>query len=142
MDTAYRERAKECSLRTTAPRRYNPSREAWLPILHLDQDGWSFTAQYSNTARAHELGRHKDWVVIYFAIDDEREHMRTVVTETRGPLEGKRAIRGREAECRKFYFGCLTSALLHLAESFHARRIAAATNVASEPIVDQLRPRH
>ena len=105
VDKTYRERTREGSLRKIAPRRFNPSGEAWLPILHLEQDDWSFTALYSNTARAHELGRTQDWVVIYFAKADGREHTRTVVTETHGPLDGKRVVRGREAECRTYYFG-------------------------------------
>ena len=103
VDKTYRDRAREGSLRRIAPRRFNPRGEAWLPILHTDRDDWSFTALYSNTARAHELGRTQDWVVIYFARPDGREHMRTVVTETHGPLEGKRVVRGREAECRRLY---------------------------------------
>jgi len=105
VDKTYRAQARDGSLRTIAPRRFNPSGEAWLPILHLDQDEWSFTALYSNTARAHELGRTHDWVVIYFAKPDGREQMRTVVTETHGSLEGKRVVRGREPECRSYYFG-------------------------------------
>ena len=105
VDENYRRRAREGSLRTIAPRRFNPSGAAWLPIFHMEQDDWSFTALYSNTARAHELGRTQDWVVIYFGKSDGREHTRTVVTETHGPLEGKRVVRGREAECRKHYLG-------------------------------------
>ena len=104
VDEAYRQRANEGSLRKIAPRRFNPSGEAWLPILHLDGDDWSFTALFSNTARAHELGRTDDWVVIYFSRPEGREQTRTVVTETHGPLEGKRVVRGREAECRSYYF--------------------------------------
>jgi hypothetical protein len=55
---------------------------------------------FSNTARAHDLGRTHDWVVIYFYDDDHRESQCTVVTETHGPMTGKRVVRGREAECR------------------------------------------
>jgi hypothetical protein len=62
------------------------------------------TALFSNTALAHELGRTHDWVVIYFGRDGGPEHQRTVVTETRGPLEGRRVVRGREGECREHYF--------------------------------------
>ena len=105
VDDIYRRRAKDGSLKKIAPRRFNPDGEAWLPILHLDQDEWSFTALYSNTARAHELHRTQDWVVIYFGKIDGREHMRTVVTETHGPLEGRRVVRGREVECRRHYLG-------------------------------------
>lgn len=103
VDRIYRERAKAGSLRKIAPRRFNPSGEAWLPVLHLDRDDWSFTALFSNTARAHELDRTGDWVVIYFGKPGGREQTRTVVTETHGPLEGKRVIRGRESECRRHY---------------------------------------
>lgn len=57
---------------------------------------------FSNTARAHELGKTDDWVVVYFR-KGKRENQCTVVTETRGPLKGKRVIRGREDECRTYY---------------------------------------
>ena len=56
---------------------------------------------FSNTARAHELGRTRDWVVIYFYDGDHHEGQCTVVTETHGPLAGKRVVRGREAEQRR-----------------------------------------
>lgn len=103
VDTLYRDRAGAGDLRQIAPRRFNPTGEAWLPILHTDRDDWSFTALYSNSALAHDLGRTHDWVVIYFGQPDGPEHQRTVVTETRGPLEGRRVVRGREAECRQHY---------------------------------------
>jgi DNA polymerase (family X) len=38
-------------------------------------------------------------VVIYFHQDTGQEGQRTVVTETRAPLAGRRVVRGREAEC-------------------------------------------
>jgi putative hydrolase len=60
---------------------------------------WRFTALFSNTALAHELGRVRDWVVIYFHQDRGPEGQRTVVTESRGSFAGRRAVRGREAEC-------------------------------------------
>jgi len=65
------------------------------------------TALFSNTALAHELGRTRDWVVIYFGREGGPEHQRTVVTEARGPLEGRRVVRGREAACREHYFGAV-----------------------------------
>lgn len=40
----------------------------------------------------------RDWVVIYFYDGDHRERQCTVVTETQGPLNGRRIVRGREAE--------------------------------------------
>ena len=52
---------------------------------------------YSNTARAHALGKTDDWVVVY-AERDGHEERATVVTETRGPLAGRRVVRGRERE--------------------------------------------
>jgi hypothetical protein len=102
VDDQYRRRAEAGELRKIAPKRLNPEGEAWLPILHVEQDGWRFTALYSNTARAHELDKTDDWVVLYFERDGE-EGQATVVTETRGPLEGRRVVRGREAECRRYY---------------------------------------
>ena len=105
IDEVYRQQAEAGTLPRIAPRRFNPEGEAWLPILHIDRADWSYTALFSNSALAHQLGRTRDWVVIYFAHAGGREHTRTVVTETRGPLEGKRVIRGREAECRQHYFG-------------------------------------
>jgi hypothetical protein len=96
VDREYREAAAARRLPVIAPRRFNPEGKAWLPILHTSRDKWHFTALYSNTARAHELGRTRDWVVIYFHGDDHREGQRTVVTETHGPHRGQRVVRGRE----------------------------------------------
>ncbi|MCK4867230.1 MAG: DNA-binding protein, partial [Alphaproteobacteria bacterium] len=87
------------NLHKIAPRRFNPTGEAWLPILHTQRDDWHFTALFSNTARAHELAKTNDWVVLYFHTDHEPEAQRTVVTETHGPMAGRRVVRGREGEC-------------------------------------------
>ncbi len=103
VDREYRERARRGELQTIAPRRFNPGGLAWLPVLHTEREPWQFTALYSNTARAHDLGATQDWVVIYFHTDDTAEGQQTVVTETRGVLVGKRVVRGREAECRRHY---------------------------------------
>lgn len=103
VDTEYREKAAHGNLSTIAPKRFNPTGAAWLPVLHTTRDGWHFTALFSNTAQAHQLGRTSDWVVIYFYDDEHAEGQHTVVTETHGPLVGKRVVRGREAECREFY---------------------------------------
>jgi DNA polymerase (family X) len=99
VDAEYRRRAAAGDLPRIAPRRFNPGGAAWLPILHTDRSPWHFTALFSNTARAHELARTGDWVVVYFQGDDHVEGQRTVVTETRGRLQGERVVRGREAEC-------------------------------------------
>jgi putative hydrolase len=105
VDREYREKAAAGGLRTIAPRRFNPEGKAWLPVLHTRRGRWHFTALYSNTARAHELGRTRDWVVVYFYDDDHREGQHTIVTETQGPLAGRRVVRGREAECRALHAG-------------------------------------
>jgi hypothetical protein len=86
-----------------APKRFNPKGEAWLPVLHVRRGRWHFTALFSNTARAHELGKVEDWVVLYFHSDGGGEAQRTVVTETRGALVGQRVVRGREAECIELF---------------------------------------
>ena len=103
IDKDYRDQAARDELPTIAPKRFNPSGEAWLPVLHTTRDGWHFTALFSNTAQAHLLGRTSDWVVIYFYDDEHTEGQHTVVSETHGPLAGRRVVRGREAECRAFY---------------------------------------
>lgn len=99
VDAEYRRRAAAGDLPKIAPRRFNPDGRAWLSILHTDRGPWHFTALFSNTARAHELQRTDDWVVVYFVGDDHDEGQRTIVTETRGRLRGRRVVRGREAEC-------------------------------------------
>lgn len=101
VDRAYRKLARAGKLSKIAPRRFNPEKRAWLPVMHMDRGGWHFTVLYSNTARAHQLGRTEDWVVIYFYDGEHEEGQQTVVTETHGPLEGQRVVRGREAECRQ-----------------------------------------
>jgi hypothetical protein len=101
VDAVYRKRAAAGKLPKIAPKRFNPEGKAWLPILHAERDGWHFTALFSNTARAHDLGRTNDWVVIYFYDNDHQEGQCTVVTETHGPMEGERVVRGREVEYRQ-----------------------------------------
>jgi Holliday junction resolvasome RuvABC DNA-binding subunit len=103
VDHDYRREAEAGRLPTIAPRRFNPTGEAWLPVLHAARDGWQFTALYSNTAQAHQLDRTRDWVVLYHYDDEHAEGQHTVVTETHGPLIGRRVVRGREAECREHY---------------------------------------
>jgi hypothetical protein len=106
VDEEYRKRAAAEDLPKIAPRRFNPSGEAWLPVLHTRRGPWYFTALYSNTARAHELGRIGDWVVIYFDKDDggERPSARSSPSSA-GPLAGLRVVRGRERDCLRFYRG-------------------------------------
>jgi hypothetical protein len=103
VDREYRAKVEANELRKIAPKRFNPKAEAWLPILHTSRGKWHFTALFSNTARAHELGKVRDWIVVYFHSDDGGEAQRTVVTETRGLLVGQRVVRARERECLSFY---------------------------------------
>lgn len=98
-DRLYRERAAADKLRLITPKRFNPEGQAWLPIMHARRDDWHLTLMWSNTARAHELGKTRDWLVVYFRKDGQPEGRCTIVTETRGPLASQRVVRGREAEC-------------------------------------------
>jgi DNA polymerase (family X) len=72
VDREYREKAAAGALVNIAPRRFNPSRAAWLPVLHTTRGRRHYTALFSNTALAHRLGRTHDWVVIYWD-DDHAE---------------------------------------------------------------------
>jgi hypothetical protein len=102
VDREYRKKASQDRLYRIAPRTFNPTGAAWLPILHTRRGPVHYTALFSNTARAHELGATQDWVVIYR--DDENGDGRwTVITSMFGPLRGKRIVRGREHETRAFY---------------------------------------
>ena len=103
VDRVYRREAEAGRLPTIAPKRFNPDGKAWLPVLHTLRGDWHFTALYSNTDSAHKFKRTHDWVVVYFYDDAHVEGQNTVVTETRGPLTGRRVVRGREAECRDAY---------------------------------------
>ena len=102
IDNEYRERARMGDLPRITPKRFNPTKEAWLPVLHTERAGQHFTALFSNTVRGHTLGVTRDWVVIY---RDEREGdgQWTTITSQYGPLRGRRIIRGREQECRGYY---------------------------------------
>lgn len=102
VDLEYRNKARAGELRKIAPRRFNPNNEAWLPILHTSRNDWDFSVLFSNTARAHELGKTHDWVVIFYE-QDSQEGQATVITATHGKLQGKRIVRGRETECERFY---------------------------------------
>jgi hypothetical protein len=102
LDREYREKAEAGKLPRIAPRRFNPTGEAWLPVLHTQRGSRHYTVLYSNTARAHEMGMTRDWVVIY-RDDPDGNGQWTVVTSRFGALQGKRIVRGRETECRQYY---------------------------------------
>lgn len=103
VDREYTEKGGTDQLRKIAPKRFNPRGKAWLPVLHTRRGAWQFTALFSNTKKAHELGRTSDWVVIYFHSGSGPEAQCTIVTETHGTLKGHRVVRGRERECVAHY---------------------------------------
>lgn len=102
IDRSYRHLVEQDRLPRIAPRRFNPQGEAWLPIMHTQRGDRHYTAMFSNTARAHEFGKTHDWVVI-FRDDDADDGQWTVITSAFGKLQGKRIVRGREAECAEYY---------------------------------------
>jgi putative hydrolase len=103
VDALYRSKADRNELKLIAPRRFNPEGLAWLPVMHEHRPPWHFTALYSNTARAHDLNKSRDWVVISVTHDRLPDWQCTVVTETHGSLKGRRVVRGMEAECESYY---------------------------------------
>lgn len=107
VDDQYLFEVKNGTLPKVSPKNNNPTQEAWLPILHTERGDRHYTALFSNTAHAHELGMHTDWVVIY--LEDHRhvgQHGRwTVITSQFGKLRGKRLVRGREQDCVEYYRG-------------------------------------
>ena len=102
VDQEYRENAAAEQLHKFAPRRFNPTGEAWLPVLHTQRGERHYTALFSNTARAHKKGKTRDWVVLFYD-DGDRESQCTVITAEWGPLAGRRIVRGREFECMRYY---------------------------------------
>lgn len=102
VDREYREGAVIGRLRTIAPRRFNPKKEAWLPIMHTQRGGRHYTAMFSNSPLAHRLKKTRDWVILYYD-DGHTEHQCTVVTGRNGLFSKKRIVRGREAECALCY---------------------------------------
>ncbi|MGR9091427.1 MAG: helix-hairpin-helix domain-containing protein [Gammaproteobacteria bacterium] len=102
VDAEYRRKTAAGELPLIAPKRFNPTGKAWLPVMHTTREPWHFTVLFSNTARAHKLARNFDWVVIFYE-RDHHENQCTVVTETRGELTGQRVVRGRETDCREYY---------------------------------------
>jgi putative hydrolase len=115
VDREYREKAAEGQLQRITPRRFNPMREAWLPILHTRRGSRHYTALFSNSARAHQAGKTRDWVVLYS--DNGSGDMRhTVITAMFEPLRGRRVVAGREAECQAYYAECESTS--------HQRRVA------------------
>lgn len=105
IDDEYRFKSARQQLPRVAPKRLNPTGEAWLPILHTERNGMHYTALFSNTAHAHSMGTTHDWVVIYLEDHNHRGQQGrwTVITSQFGKLRGKRIVRGRERECAEYY---------------------------------------
>ncbi len=102
VDHDYRRLADADRLIRISPKRFNPQGKAWLPIFHTQHGGRHYTALFSNTAKAHEFGKTKDWVVIY-RDDHDGNGQWTVITSQFGRLKGKRIVRGREQDCAAYY---------------------------------------
>jgi hypothetical protein len=102
VDEEYRVAVDIGALPRIAPKRFNPTHEAWLPVLHTQRDDWRFTVLFSNSASAHERHTTHDWVLVHFE-HSGREGRCAVVTETHGALAGRRVVRGRERECAAYY---------------------------------------
>jgi hypothetical protein len=102
IDREYRRAARRGMLPRVAPRRFNPSGAAWLPVLRLERGGTEYTAFFSNTANAHRAHKTHEWVIV-LAARNGQQSVFTVVSETRGDWRGERVVRGREADCRAYY---------------------------------------
>ena len=101
VDQEYREKATAGKLALITQNRFSLRSEAWLPVLHTERGPWFFTALFSNTSSAHEVGRTGDRVIILHNSHQHAEDQCTVVTERSGPLRGRRVVRWREQECLK-----------------------------------------
>lgn len=80
-----------------APRAFQPEGARWENLLVCERGGWKFRAGWADTALAHRLGKARDWVEVHFERDGH-SGSRTVVTECKGELKGRRVVRGRENE--------------------------------------------
>ena len=94
VDREYRDKALAGVLPQIAPYRFIGDEEVSLPVLHSCYGPWHVTALFSNS---------DDWVVIFFSDDHGEDGQLTVMTEGPGTLAGKRVVRGREAECARYY---------------------------------------
>jgi hypothetical protein len=70
--------------------------------MRIEREGWKLEVFFSNSERANELGRTHDWVIVRFRRGD-RVGRCTIVSARRGRLRELRVVRGREAECRRYY---------------------------------------
>jgi len=102
VDREYRLKAAAGTLHRIAPRRHDPWKKGWLPVLHTYRGKRQYTAMFAITPRAHQLGMTHDWVILYYD-GDQRQSLATVITSRFGPLRGHRLVRGREVECIRYY---------------------------------------
>jgi DNA polymerase (family X) len=130
VDREYRDKAVAGELPRITPRRFNPEKKKWLPILHTQRLQRHYTALYSNTARAHQLGRVRDWVVLYYD-DGINERQATVITSGGGAPCGRRVVRGRESECELLY------AAVNSPANPESERNDGRSSNASEPSLKQ-----
>ncbi len=110
IDREYRDLAAANRLPRAAPRRFNPTGAAWLPILRLTRHGRHYSAHFANTANSHQFGHLRDWVVIR-SEDKDAFGLWTVVTAARGECRGRRVVKGRERECQDYYRSAKTTQL-------------------------------
>ena len=66
-------------------------------ILHTTRGDRRYSALFSHSELAHRQGRHQDWVIVDLEVPGPNLRW-TIVTEWRGPMKGKRVVRGREVE--------------------------------------------
>lgn len=64
--------------------------------------GYRYRADLDRSALAYRINRVGDRVTVAFT-DGEHTGDRLIETETVGDLTGRRVVRGREAECRRYY---------------------------------------
>jgi DNA polymerase (family 10) len=102
VDREYRDAAAAGTLKKIAPRRFNPTGEVWLPVLHTARGQRHYTALFSNTPHAHRMQKTMDWVVL-FQDGDQGDRRWTIITSEFGRLQGRRIVRGREPECEEYY---------------------------------------
>lgn len=113
IDRQYQKLAQRGRIPQVAPRKYNPTRAAWRPVLRIGRGSRQYRALFTNTARAHELGSFDDWVILHRE-DSGGYGQWTVITSQYGPLRGRRIVRGREAECQAYYQELRTQRMLAL----------------------------
>ncbi len=102
VDEEYRDKAGAGQLHRIAPKRYNPKRDAWLPVLHTARGPRLYSALFANTHLAHSLDKTDDWIVLYYS-EGGKLGQAMVVTEARGDLAGMRVVRGREQQTEAHY---------------------------------------